>query len=351
MLEITCRGTPYEIGLHHGYNAKDLIRENVTFYSQFFQDWSKVTWVEATTTAQAFLPYLKRHVPHLVEEMNGIAHGSGLEFSDILTLNSRSEIAMGMLTDGCTTVAWKTDMFCVAGQNWDWDIAQKSRLVLQHIIPVDGTKPRISQATEAGLLSKSGINSKGVAVFLNAIPQRGISLQALPIHIALREALEAVTREDAISRITELGIATAGNILVADETGGTCLESSHADLIRLEMTAGQIAHTNHFVVRHSFTPSEKFPWPDTKPRLDRAAHLLEAYRSELTAVTDGMKCIEHVLEDEDGFPAAINRCNADGSNSATLFSIVSNLSRKSARLRLGRPSAPEGIWDLNPAEL
>lgn len=232
-----------------------------------------------------------------------------------------------------------------------WDIAQKSRLVLQHIIPVDGTKPRISQATEAGLLAKSGINSKGVAVFLNAIPQTGISPQALPIHIALREALQAATREDAISRITDLGIATSGSILIADETGGTCLEFSHADLIRLDMMDGQIAHTNHFVARHCFTPSEKLPWPDTKPRLRRVAHLLKAYRNEPTAMTDGTKCIEHILEDEDGFPAAINRCNADGSSIATLFSIVSNLSQKTARLRLGRPSAPESVWDLTPAEL
>lgn len=42
-----------------------------------------------------------------------------MQFSDILALNARSEVAMGMLSDGCTALAWKTDKFSVAGQNWD----------------------------------------------------------------------------------------------------------------------------------------------------------------------------------------------------------------------------------------
>ncbi|KAJ6787471.1 hypothetical protein PWT90_02695 [Aphanocladium album] len=171
MLEITCRGTPYEIGLQHGTEAKYLIKETVAFYTQFFQDWAKVSWEEATIAAQGLLPYLELHVPHLVEEMKGIADGCGLKFMDILALNARSEIAMGMLSDGCTTLAWKTDEFCIAGQNWDWELPQKYRLVLQHIVPKENAKPRISLATEAGLLCKSGINCSGVSVFLNAISQ------------------------------------------------------------------------------------------------------------------------------------------------------------------------------------
>ncbi len=40
-----------------------------------------------------------------------------------------------------------------------------------------------------------------------------------------------------------------------------------------------------------------------KARLQREAHLLETYGNELTtALADGMKCPEHLLEDQDGFP-------------------------------------------------
>lgn len=60
-----------QIGLRYGTEAKSLIEENVVFYSQFFQNWSKVNWVTAKATAQGFLPYMEDHVPHLVEEMKG----------------------------------------------------------------------------------------------------------------------------------------------------------------------------------------------------------------------------------------------------------------------------------------
>lgn len=94
-----------------------------------------------------FLPFLEEQAPHLVEEMKGmdvrskraraalqvatvlanlrplaetgISEGCGLSFQSVLTLNTRSEIAMGMVADGCTSLAWKSDNFSVAGQNWD----------------------------------------------------------------------------------------------------------------------------------------------------------------------------------------------------------------------------------------
>lgn len=49
----------------------------------------------------------------------GIADGAALSFAAVLALNARTEISMGMMDDGCTSLAWKTDSFSVAGQNWD----------------------------------------------------------------------------------------------------------------------------------------------------------------------------------------------------------------------------------------
>jgi isopenicillin-N N-acyltransferase-like protein len=37
----------------------------------------------------------------------------------VFALNARTEISMGMMDDGCTSLAWKGDGFSVAGQNWD----------------------------------------------------------------------------------------------------------------------------------------------------------------------------------------------------------------------------------------
>lgn len=96
-----------------------------------------MSWAAAEDAAAKFLPFLEQHVPHLVEEMRGefprrnkdngactysrtgIADGAALPFAAVLALNARTEISMGMMDDGCTSLAWKTDQFSVAGQNWD----------------------------------------------------------------------------------------------------------------------------------------------------------------------------------------------------------------------------------------
>ena len=51
--------------------AKELIKENIDFYKEFFKDWSQLSWEQATETAMRFLPHLESNVPHLVDEMKG----------------------------------------------------------------------------------------------------------------------------------------------------------------------------------------------------------------------------------------------------------------------------------------
>lgn len=235
--------------------------------------------------------------------------------------------------------------------NVKWETPQKARLILQHIIPTDAKKAKMSFATEAGLLCKSGMNSFGVAVFLNAISQRGVTFQALPIHIGLRIVLEEETRANAVVKIRNLGLGTSGNMLIADGDGAVCLEFSHGDVMELNTVNGKVAHTNHFLAEHGFTPSHHLPWPDTIPRLKRATALLEACKIDCPTPTDGMRCIEKILEDEDGYPKSINRADSQGNSSATLFSIAVNTTLATGRLRLGRPSSPECVWELNPGRL
>ncbi|OAA49689.1 Peptidase C45, acyl-coenzyme A:6-aminopenicillanic acid acyl-transferase [Cordyceps fumosorosea ARSEF 2679] len=360
MLEITCSGTPYEIGFHHGSKARTLVHGSVEYYAQYFQKNSKMSWEAAEDAANGFYPFLEHHVPHLVEEMRGIADGAELPFAAILALNARTEISMGMMNDGCTSLSWATDTFSVAGQNWDWDIPQKARLVLMHVRPAaaaDGAvqRPPASLVTEAGLLCKSGLNAAGVGVFVNAIKARGVKFDALPIHVALRAALECESRPKAVARLRALTLGTSGHILVADRTGGASLEFSHLDVLTLDADAdGQLAHTNHFLAAHDPAVRDVHTFPDSLARMQRIGVLLGRGRRDVTeggGALSPVECCERMLEDEDGFPTAINRKSSSVRESETLFSIMMDLRAKVARVRLGRPTEPEGCWTLKPAEL
>ncbi|CAI7630853.1 unnamed protein product [Penicillium pancosmium] len=354
MLEITCCGSPYEIGFQHGSQAKELVHGSIEFYEDYFQRMSKMSWATAEDVAMKFRPFLEQHVPHLVEEMQGIADGAGVSLPAVFALNARTEISMGMMDDGCTSLAWKGDDFSVAGQNWDWEAAQKARLVILHIKPnQSGIAPRakISLATEAGLLSKSGLNSHGVAVFVNAIKAAGVKFDALPIHIALRTVLDCESRLKAIARLLSLTLGTSGHIMIADKTGGTSLEFSHLDIIQMEMANGQIAHTNHFLAKHDPAVKDSHIFPDSITRQKRIMLLLEQARQQEQGIKAPAESFEKMLEDEEGFPTAINRKSSPIRQSETLYSFVADLNKRTARLRLGRPNECEGVWEFKPVEL
>lgn len=55
-----------------------------------------------------------------------MAAAAGVPFLSILALNARTEIAMGLMNDGCTSLAYKSGDVLAAGQNWDVRILSTS---------------------------------------------------------------------------------------------------------------------------------------------------------------------------------------------------------------------------------
>ncbi len=79
--------------------------------------------------------------------MAAIAEGANLDLLDIVALNCRSEIALGLFSDGCTSLGWKKDDGEVLlAQNWDWTARVKSNCVIMSI--KQPRKPTIYMVTE-----------------------------------------------------------------------------------------------------------------------------------------------------------------------------------------------------------
>jgi isopenicillin-N N-acyltransferase-like protein len=206
----------------------------------------------------------------------------------------------------------------------------------------------IQMITEAGIIGKIGLNGSGVGCTLNAIKAKGVSYSKLPCHLALRTVMESESRQEAIATLEKAGVASACHILVADVTGGTGLECSSDDVVRLEMTReGIVTHTNHYVREHQPTVIESHDWlVDTRFRLRRIGDLLNAAKEQQPS----QEVVESFLRDEmEGDGASICRSSTKDSGSlATLFSIVMDLNSKRARVLEGRPSNPVSKLTLNP---
>lgn len=260
----------------------------------------------------------------------------------IMALNARTEIMYGLIDDGCTSLAWKPKDGSGSwlAQNWDWQVQQKENLVVLDVRPNDG-KPRYKIVTEAGIIGKIGLNEHGVGVCLNAIRARGVNVDKMPVHLALKVALECRSKDEAVKSLEIFGIASACTILVADGvSGGVALECTAQGIERIELDMkGRVFHSNHLLRQQEGVEDLIMP-VDTLQRVKRIEQLADDVKGELTATK-----IRDLFKDEQGLPGAICRTTGVGSNGATLFNIVSNLSKKEALVTLGRPSEPDDeIW-------
>ena len=263
-------------------------------------------------------------------------------------MNVRTEITFGLAMDGCTAVYWKNDTSSLLAQNWDWQEEQQKNLINLHITQVG--KPAISMITEAGIVGKIGLNSRGVGVCLNAIKALGITIQKLPCHLALRTCLESASAEEAVVALRKAGVASACHILVADSESAVGLECSHIDIVELTMAQGILTHTNHYIQPHPGV-EDLMALKDSLARLKRIDQLIhEQTKKGPDTGNLRMKDVQSILKDEDNFPTAICRSKTDNSSLATLFSIVMDLKNRKAEVVVAKPSSAAEILHLVPRD-
>jgi isopenicillin-N N-acyltransferase-like protein len=112
-----------------------------------FQQTSKLDWDAVRGIAREYAATIEKLTPDLYVEMQGIADGAGLDVLDIVALNCRSEIALGLFSDGCTSLGWRTRADGILlSQNWDWTARVKKNLVLMSIEKPN--QPKIFMVTE-----------------------------------------------------------------------------------------------------------------------------------------------------------------------------------------------------------
>lgn len=170
----------------------------------------------------------------------------------------------------------------------------------------------------------------------------------MPCHLALRTILESTSRSAAtIQTLEEEGVASSCHLLVGDVTGGTGLECSSENIVRLEMDPeGLIMHTNHYILPHNEKLAEsKNLLPDKWYRLRRIGELVDAGKEEGPSI----KVVERLFLDEvEGDGSSICRHYQDTDGLATLFRIVMDLGEGRTTVSVGLPVDPVENFELSP---
>ena len=256
---VCTHGDARQCGTVVGTGSGEKILHSLKIYRRIFE-LCDISWNEAIEKSAAYRPIVQQYCPHLLEELQGLALGSGTDEESLFALNCRTEILpanflqRAMVTDTpvhsneCTSLAFSRDGQPVwLAQNWDWVGLQRQSLLVVEAKPDNGVS--YTTVTEAGMLAKIGLNNHGFGVTLNILRSHNDGQQTgLPVHFLLRLLLEQQNVQKACELASGLPYASSSNILVADSTGDIAsLEVSPVGCRIVPADNGQLCHTNHFL--------------------------------------------------------------------------------------------------------
>ncbi|MBO8171913.1 MAG: hypothetical protein H0Z33_08480 [Bacillaceae bacterium] len=347
-------GSYREIGRVHGQSGKQEILQSLKTYEDMFFHFSKIDWKKAREQALIHVDAIENYDPDMLEEMQGIAEGAGVDFEDILVLNARSEIALANYetsgvnyTDGCTAIGVAPPISddTIIGQNWDWKASQSQSLLFLEI--EQKGKPAVKMVTEGGIIGKIGFNTAGVGVCLNALLTNKKTDQ-VPIHLGLRGVLNAESFEEAVTRIDGGQMASTANFLVAgdhtrEENRVANIEVSPFGIDVMSATDGWITHTNHVcsleIIKHVEDRNE-YKFEDSMVRNKRATQLVSEIVGKQEKIDEDH--FKTWFSDTYNYPNSIshyeNKKAPEYRRMETIFSIIMNLTKQKMLLCVGKPS-------------
>lgn len=326
---VPLRGSPFEIGRQHGGALKESIAATVQVYMDLFAGLGGGTQEDVRACATKFGYQIEQFDARYMEEIKGIAAGSGMDLRDILAINARTEILTSLLaqTHECTAFCFAREG--ILAQTWDWIKRLEGKPVLLKIHHDDGHTTLTM--TEPGIVGKIGLNSAGLGVGLNILSSSEMA-EGVPIHILLRSALDSKTWDEAFNRITTSKIGTNSAITLADDKGQsvTCeYKGQHLKIIR--PTGDVLVHTNHYLDSPALSPIAS-----SEPRLVRATCLITK------STTRSVESAKTILADrQEGDSTICMPWHDDGDawgSMGTLCSVVMDLKQRALHISRGHPA-------------
>jgi isopenicillin-N N-acyltransferase like protein len=252
---IQAAGSYRELGRAVGEGAHSQIAQALAFYEEHFAAMAGISFAEAVVQARRYLPFVERHLPQYVDELEGMAEGSGQPFEKLLVPNCAEEFTCRADHDGgpqgdkpgghfCTAVAVHTGGRHLLGHNMDWYVVDADKNVLFDLTTPQGT--RIVTIAGVPYLPILGMNSHGLAYVGNSLYSTDDRL-GVPNAFVRRWVLESSSLEQAVQRATTPVRARGSNHLLGDRAGRVWnVETSGADAVVTEHDE-VAAHTNHYI--------------------------------------------------------------------------------------------------------
>ncbi len=228
---VRATGSFYEIGLAVGEETKDGIRRNIDWRHSFGyginDEWKKGLPV--------FLATMEKYAPCVLEEIKGMAKGSGLPEEDILFINSPT-LPFGELDITCTNIAFNDVAGPILGKNNDGCDPNRGQSFYGKIAYPDHGIPFIGFAPCGMVAATDGMNAEGLAMGHSSL---GSIFQQSLYHPFLKHRIyQAMSRRSTIGKfirdVTETFCRGKGYVaLLIDSSGGMCSMEAPCPLVQI----------------------------------------------------------------------------------------------------------------------
>lgn len=330
---ISIRGTHRQVGRQIGERLKPNIERLIGGMKETLP--AGIHWEKMLLKSQLCLAYTRAAFPQYIEELEGIAEGSGFSLQDIFLAHCEELWEPAAWSKGCTDMAARGSATIdgstlLAHTN---DMAPKYEKELVILKVQAGDEPEFLGVSIAGLGYSSAFNAAGISLTGNEVTSNDVR-PGVPRIMVVRAILAARRLGEAMDACLLPTRASSYNNLIADTNGEVyCMEGSATDCEPIYIDDDILAHANHYVspAMRRFE-AHRNDISGSIIRYNRAYRLLRENKGKLS-----VERFKQLLADHANFPASI--CKHKGV-SITVFSIIIKLDELRAWIGLGRPCRP-----------
>lgn len=243
-------GSPRERGRAHGETLKTVIRDVIQKWQARVENLlgAPFSAYQSRLLAETrFKNAIRKWTPSLLDEIEGIAEGCGLDKDLVYAWQLIDEHPwfldrLAQERGGCSALG-QLKPRAVIGQNWDIPVVKEGVQTLLHITYPDSDLQAFVIA-QAGSVGALGMNNRGTGLLCNTLSQLNNSTEGLPVSCLVRGVLEKSTFSESAEFIKNVRHASGQNYLLASPNKLADFECSGNKAVELAV-GDQACHANH----------------------------------------------------------------------------------------------------------
>jgi hypothetical protein len=255
-------GTPYERGYAHGSLLKadihaviGLLKEDIAANTNLHAD----TFIQRFLNGTDYTSAMRQWTPELLEEIQGIATGSGMDEASILMHQLGDEFFFNMerfAMHKCSSIGMDAHANgpAIAAQNMDIPAYLHGFQTVMRIREEESGRDMML-LTIPGHLGITGMNANGVSINCNILMQLKSALSGLPVTAMVRGVVACGTQEEALTFVHAVDHASGQNYLIGGPERVLSLECSADTIVEFRPfeEAPFTYHTNFPLANHSYS--------------------------------------------------------------------------------------------------